>query len=345
MREIMNKTLSSFVLALASSLMLVSPTLAQEEEVCREIVDLVERGVPKEIGDPAFLKKLLEPSVGPQFADRFLGLAQQAALPAVQSKLRLSQRQCVPDQEGHRTCRLSNFRKTELLKFDERQGKAAYLNLTREWDPKLGENKLPDGQAMELARGVIKSWGIPDEELALQLADLKHLNIAGGPKLDAKPAEFLSTEVHVRFPRQIGGVPVFDSYAQLAFDVRGQVARMRIFWPSFGLVPGLEPNPLPREELVMRTAEELSDGAVCGSIREGGGTHRLRAVQGGRDSRPDGRGEPGRGGGRLRISGVRPCARGVRLPQGPEGGLRASSCPRDARWWPDSSIRATTENT
>ena len=130
----------------------------------------------------------------------------------------------------------------------------------------MGENKLPDAQALELARGVIKSWGIPDDELALQLADLQHLNIAGGPKLDAKPAEFLSTEVHVRFPRQVGGVPVFDSYAQLAFDVRGQVARMRIFWPSFGLVPGLEPNPLAREEVVRRTAEELSDGAVCKSL-------------------------------------------------------------------------------
>ena len=61
MREIMNKTLSSFVLALASSLVLVSPTLAQEEEVCGDILELVERGVPKEVGDPALLKRLLEP--------------------------------------------------------------------------------------------------------------------------------------------------------------------------------------------------------------------------------------------------------------------------------------------
>ncbi len=266
MREIMKRNLSSFVLALASPLLLVPPALAQEEEVCRDIVELVEKGVPKEIGDSAFLKRLLEPSVGPQFADRFIDLAQQAALPAVQSKLRLSQRKCVPDQEGHVTCRLSNFRNTELLKFEEREGKAAYLNLTREWSPNKGENKLPDAQAMELARGVIKAWGIPDEELALQLADLQHLNIAGGPKLDDRPAEFLSTEVHVRFPRHIGGVPVFDSFAQLAFDVRGQVARMRVLWPSFGLVPGLEPLPLSREDVVMRTAEELSDGAVCGSL-------------------------------------------------------------------------------
>jgi hypothetical protein len=266
MREIMKTKSSFFVLALASLLALVPPAFAQEEEVCRDILEAVEQGVPKEVGDPAFLKRLLEPTVGPQFADRFIDLAQQAALPAVKSRLRLAQRHCVPDQEGHVTCRLSNFRKTELLKFDERQGKAAYLNLTREWSPKLGENKLPDAQAMELARGVIKSWGIPDEELALQLADLRRLNIAGGPKLDDRPAEFLSTEVHVRFPRHIGGVPVFDSFAQLAFDVRGQVARMRVFWPSFGIVPGLEPNPLSREDVVMNTAVELSEGAVCGSL-------------------------------------------------------------------------------
>jgi len=171
MKEIMKKNLGSLVLALASPLLLVPPVLAQEEEVCRDILELVEQGVPKEVGDPAFLKRLLDPTVGPQFADRFLGLAQEAALPAVQSKLRLSQRKCAPDQEGHVTCRFSNFRKTELLKFDERGGKAAYLNLTREWSPKLGENKLPDAQAMELARGVIKSWGIPDEELALLFDD------------------------------------------------------------------------------------------------------------------------------------------------------------------------------
>ncbi len=268
MTEIMRKTRTpcSLILALASSLALVSPALAQEREVCGDILELVERGVPKEVGDPAFLMRLLEPKVGPQFADRFINLAQETALPAVQSKLRLSQRRCVPDQEGHLTCRLSNFRNTELLKFDERVGKAAYLNLTREWNPKMGENKIPDDQAMGRAREVIKAWGIPDDELAMQLADLRRLNIAGGPKLDAKPAEFLSTEVHVRFPRHIGGVPVFDSYAQLAFDVRGQVARMRVLWPSFGLVPGLEANPLSREEVVRRTAEELSDGAVCKSL-------------------------------------------------------------------------------
>jgi len=260
------RTLPAFILALALLPAFAHTALAQEEEVCGDILELVEKGVPKEVGDPAFLKRLLEPTVGPQFADRFIGLAEQSALPAVQSKLRLNQRRCVPDQEGDLTCRLSNFRKTELLKFEESVGKAAYLNLTREWNPRRGENKIGDDQAMGSAREVIKAWGIPEDELAIQLADLRRLNIAGGPKLDAKPAEFLTTEVHVRFPRHVGGVPVFDSYAQVAFDIRGQVARMRVLWPSFGLVAGLEANPLSREEVVRRTAEELSDGAVCRSL-------------------------------------------------------------------------------
>ncbi len=227
---------------------------------------LVEKAVPSDVGDPALVKRLLAPQVGPQFADGFFDRAQNTALPAVQSKLRLAKRKCTRDEGGMLTCRFSNFRKTEMLKFEQRRGKAAYLNTTREWSPKMGNNEISDEQALALARDVVKAWGIPDGELDMQFAELRHLNLAGGPKLDARPAEFLSTEVHVRFPRHISGVPVFDSDVRLAVDARGEVARMRVMWPSFGLVPGLDAIPLPRDEVVRMTAEELSEGAICQSL-------------------------------------------------------------------------------
>jgi hypothetical protein len=245
--------------------LLASASFAQDD-VCKDIVELVDRAVPDQVGDPALLKELLDVQAGPQFADGFLDTAADMALPAVQSRLRLSRRRCVADDEGELTCRFANRAGTELLKFEQRTGKAAYLNQTREWTPQAGNNRIPEGEAMELAHRVIKAWGIPEEELDLQFAEVRRLNLAGTGKLDARPTDIFSTELHVRFPRRIAGVPVFDSDARLSIDVRGRVARMRVMWPSFGLVPGLEPIPLSREDVVKMTAQELSDGAICGSL-------------------------------------------------------------------------------
>ena len=260
-----NKTFLFPALAALAALSIASEATAQGQ-VCSDIAELVERSIPNGVGDPAVMKQLLAPPIGPQFSDVFLQIGAQSALPAVQSRLRIGRRGCTADELGEVTCRVSNFRKTEFLKFEQRTGKAAYLNQLREWSPKSGGNDLPDGQAVELAQKVVDAWGIPVAELDRQFAEVRSLNLAGGEKLDGTPSEIVRTEVHVRFPRRIGGVPVFDSDVRFAFDGRGRVARLRVKWPSFALLPGLEPTPISREDVAVSAAEELSEGALCGSL-------------------------------------------------------------------------------
>lgn len=122
-------------------------------------------------------------------------------------------------------------------------------------------------RALTAARKAAESLGLPMRELA-DKPDVRALRVSAASQEGEKiTGQSMRTEVHVRFQRRIGGVPVAFSRVHAAVDARGDIARMHVRWPDFRLVRGLKAaDATPREAIVARVLDDVDRDNRCGSL-------------------------------------------------------------------------------
>ena len=166
------------------------------------------------------------------------------------------------------------------LRFNLARGKFSYLNRGRSFDfTRSPANQVPLDVARDAALALSSAFGIPPTELDVAHVDVRQSIAATGPAVDAfgvgaaAPAEQKKVaEVHVRVPRIVGELPVFDSLflAAMGDDGSGRplVARVHGQWPDFQLLPGMDPSlAFDRQTLVGLIAGRLRQHTLTGTLQ------------------------------------------------------------------------------
>lgn len=232
------------LLTLAAAL----PLASQEQTGDERLPFLVEAAVPSSVGSPELTRRLLNPPVGRQLSESF----------EVRNLEKLVDDKLPPNpcvKLGGR-CTLEN-EKGSALRLDLGRGRVRYSN--RERSQKKEPIALPPGPCIDLARKTAAAFGIPAAELGTP--DFRYLQLTSAGEGDTRTGRgvTLRAEGHVRFGRQIGGIPVAFSKFFVAADARGKVARANARWQDFRLAPGLSPSQaLSRQAVVAAIVEELS---------------------------------------------------------------------------------------
>lgn len=240
--------------------------VAQEEggKVCIEFVEMLERAVPEEVGDPGLVERLLRPQTEgeplsarfePERAAEVLGDRFERTVPCPSRR---------PD--GKDAAELCNQEGSEL-EFQLERGEVTYLNPSRSFRATSGtENRVGEDRAVQVAKETFAGLGLPTSQFAPDV-EVRTLVAAGrDPAGEMEPFR-VPAELHVRFMRQMARVPVFDSAAKAAIDAEGRVARLHLRWPDFRLAPGLTAEAAPkRRETILGVARILSAEAHCDGI-------------------------------------------------------------------------------
>ena len=243
-------------------LLLISAAAGAQERPCEATARMVVEAVPKSIGDVDTMKKLLAPEIGPQLSAT---LNPKAAAAVFRDEELKPEARCGPLRKGdhHFECRYNG--KNSALKVELERGRVTYLN--RDRSEKKGMTRVADTAAVSLARKAAETIGVPMRELGPR-ADIRVLRVTAASGEDgAIKGEPGGSEVHVRYQRRIGDVPVAFSRYHAAIDSRGNIARMHVRWPDFRLVRGLDAaNALPREAVVGRVLGDIDRDNRCGSL-------------------------------------------------------------------------------
>jgi hypothetical protein len=154
--------------------------------------------------------------------------------------------------------------KGTTLKMEPERGRLTYLNPSRSFSfEKSVENRLKKEQAIEMSYEYLSKLGVPEQELAKQ-PEARVMIAAGRDRENRGEAAKRRAEIHVRYPRQVSDIPVFDSDAKLAIDARGNVARMHLVWPAFKLADGLSmSDQYSREAMIRNVKQQLTPEGGC----------------------------------------------------------------------------------
>jgi len=235
-------------------------------------LELVEKSIPRGVGDPDVMAQLLKPTIAtPQLSEAFNRLKAQEAVgdKLVIDRTKCPSRSSEEDGEGKDDCTFRNDLGSAMrLKLD--LGKIAYLNPDRSFESNLlQDNKITEEQALKTSQEVLAAFGVPGSEINANRAVVRELMVAGRGTRSTKPHEIHRAEIHILLPRRVSGTPVFDSEAKTAIDARGQVARLHIKWPDFQLAPGLSAREmLSRADVIRMVDTELSKENMCKSLSE-----------------------------------------------------------------------------
>ena len=268
----MKRTSQFPVLILGGACWLLATTAGAQpsaQDACPEFARLAEAAVPQRVGDRQLVAGLLRPDVTqPQLGRAFtVDRARQAVQdPALTDKAL----PCPPEAEGHNGHGERTFPGQEgtLLRADLDRGQIAYLNRQRSVGAlQVKEGAITQERAIEAAIRTAEALGVPVAELDRKGLSARALIAAGRDPDRRQPATKVQTAIHVRIPRQIGNVPVFDSYLQAAVNPSSEIARLHVQWPDFALVYGLSvESALPRQRVVQNLRETLAETHLCGTL-------------------------------------------------------------------------------
>jgi hypothetical protein len=234
---------------------------------CPELSALVERALPPEVGDPAVMTRLLNPTVGPQLSKGFDRKVTEAA---VHDQLTSSRGCLAPAEEL--TCRApapfctyENTTGSSLL-VDLGRGRLKYVNRARGFNANEGiPNAVSKPDALNAVLGTVTKFGVPRAELGPSFVNA--LMAASQDAGRRTTTQTLRAEVNVRLLRQVQGTPVLGSDARVVIDRRGEVARLQVSWPDFRLSPGLAASDtLPRKAVAEALAEAIGAENDCGTV-------------------------------------------------------------------------------
>ena len=246
--------MKKLAMTLILTLLIAAPAVPQTTD--DNLPQLIEAAVPKDVGNPDIMRRLLNPMLGPQLSRSFQAKNLEKAVDD-----KLPPDPCCKDSLE---CTIQNDRGS-ALRIDLTRGKVRYSNLERSRN-KQATSQPPD-PAIEMARRTAAAIGIPQAELSKP--DFRYLRVTGAnaQQRDTRGMSFRA-EGHVRFSRQIGGFPVAFSKFFAAVDSKGQIARAYARWPDFALTPGLRlEQMLSRQQVVMSILEELRPALRPGTTR------------------------------------------------------------------------------
>ena len=273
------KRLISIVLALAWSVPLAASAQPRPCIDLKDYREYADCAVPPDVGDVQVMEKLLNPEIPkPQFTDAFDPLAAQQAVGDRLTPTRNCFERRILGGDQYAIQPECDFRSTRgsALKTSLMHGKVVYLNPSRGFDAAAGQpNEISREDAVKIFQETVAAWGIPSAELNLQQLQVRDTYAVVGVTEDtgnpraARPLKKIRAEVMVYAPRTLGGVPVFDSFAQGVVSSRNQVARLRTKWPMLALVPEQDPkNTLPRMRVVDALASRLAEQNPLPTIQE-----------------------------------------------------------------------------
>lgn len=233
-----------------------------------DLLRLVTEALPAAVGDPTAVQRLFSPEIArPQLSEGFRIEALEGAVgetlvpdPGCAATAPLSvQISCVQRGKGG-----------SVLRHDLRQGKIDYINPERRFDWRSGvPNSVSSEEASTRALRLATELALPQSEILASRLKVRGLNLGAADGEGRQPSVSLRAEMHVRVPRQVGGLNVLGSRFHAVIDARGQVARLHADWPDFALRPGLLADPvLPREEVARRIASQLAESFAPGDLAE-----------------------------------------------------------------------------
>lgn len=246
--------------ALALSVIAAAAVSAQETS-CDAQARMVLEAIPVSVGSPSAMEKLLRPTVDAQLSATFdparaAGIVRDSLAPDTR---------CTAYRKGDLDydCRYNGA--ASVLKVEMDRGKVAYLNRTR--SERKAEAKISETEAIALARQAAEAVGMPLRELGTR-ADVRTLRLtAASEEGTVITGEAMGSEVHVRYQRRIGDVPVAFSRFHAAIDARGEIARMHVRWPDFRLAQGLSAaNTASREQVIAQVLDQVGRDNRCGSL-------------------------------------------------------------------------------
>lgn len=229
---------------------------------CQDLSEMISKAVPQEVGSEDLGKRLLNPQPGkldiakvfdPNMVSEVLG-------DQVEEKVK----PCISDTSGHHDIKDYCNEKGTVLRIKAERGRLTYLNPSRSFSfEKSEDNKLKKEEAIEISRKTLDKLGVPMEELAKQ-PEARVMIAAGRDREQRQQGIKRRAELHVRYPRQVSDIPVFDSAAKLAIDNKGDVARMHLVWPAFKLAEGLSlKEQYSRDEVIRLVKLTLKPEAGC----------------------------------------------------------------------------------
>ncbi len=252
---------------LVFNLFLLPAVTIEAQEICPEFKQFAEEAMPRQVGDREWMSTALKPEIArPQLGE---GFDPTRAQRVIRDRLYMesdgSKRGTDPftrhEKQTHRG------RQGSVMRIDLARGKIAYLNRQRGHDALSGkENEISEEEAIEIAANALKTFGVPVSEVDRRNLETRVLVAAGRDSRGGEPTR-RRAEVHVRVPRQVGNIPVFDSFLRTAVNAKGEIARLSVQWPDFALVPGLMvENTLTREEVTGLLLERLAESHLCGTL-------------------------------------------------------------------------------
>lgn len=245
----------------ALALSLMAAVVSAQESSCDVQARMVREAIPVSVGSPSAMEKLLNPTVDAQLSATF---DPARAAEIVRDSLTPDTR-CTAYRKGDvdYDCRYNGA--ASVLKVEMDRGRVAYLNRTR--SERKAEATISETAAIALARQAAAAVGMPLREFGTR-ADVSTLRLtAASEEGIVIKGEAMGSEVHVRYQRRIGDVPVAFSRFHAAIDARGEIARMHVRWPDFRLARGLSAaNTASREQVIARVLDQVSRDNRCGSL-------------------------------------------------------------------------------
>lgn len=255
-----------------ASLFLAAAAGAQER--CPEISRLAEAAVPSRLEDPNFVANLLQPKAAATPLSRAFSFDKARQAVRDDRLTEGSQPSHRPDR-GHESEpsgadgeRIFRGAEGTVLRADPAHGKIVYLNRQRSRGGRQGKaSDVTREQAIEATFRAAEALGVSVSELDRRNLETRVLMGSGRDK-DRREAPFrFQAEIHVRVPRQVSGIPVFDSFLHTSIATSSEIARLHLQWPDFALVPGLSAeNALRRRQVVEQLREALTDADRCPKI-------------------------------------------------------------------------------
>ncbi|HKV12629.1 MAG TPA: hypothetical protein VJ725_31075 [Thermoanaerobaculia bacterium] len=244
---------------------------AQDRPAPPELVRLVSEALPPVVGDPTGVQRLFSPEISrPQLSEAF---RIEALEEAVGESLAADPGCASTGPAAPPAVQVPCFYRSRggsVLRSDFRKGKVDYINPERRFDWRSGiPNSLSSEEARARALRVATALALPQSEILTSRIQARGLNLGGADGEGRQRSVSLRAEMHVRVPRQVGGLPVLGSRFHAVLDARGQVARLHADWPDFALRPGLREDPvLSRDEVARRIAARIAESYTREDLTE-----------------------------------------------------------------------------